>query len=70
MFLIISNIGLIDFDSLRSYSIIWSFIFMIVYCVFMVYILLSSFMIVFIDQYRRIIIQEGTLNSSVRAKRR
>ena len=62
--------GLIDFDSLRSYSIIWSFIFMIVYCVFMVYILLSSFMIVFIDQYRRIIIQEGTLNSSVRAKRR
>ena len=43
---------------------------MIVYCVFMVYILLSSFMIVFIDQYRRIIIQEGTLNSSVRAKRR
>ncbi|CDW84322.1 UNKNOWN [Stylonychia lemnae] len=58
-------LGLVDFDQLQSYSIIWSFLFIILYCIFIIYILLSSFMIIFIDSYRRIVIQEGSLTQDV-----
>lgn len=52
-----------NFDNLNYYNFIWSFVFVLIYTVFLVYILMSSFMIVFIDSYRRMIIQEGSHDS-------
>ena len=56
------QMGLVEFEDLRYYSVVWSFLYVIVYCVFIIYILLSSFMIIFIDSFRRISIQEGSLH--------
>ena len=52
-----------NFEELNYYNFIWSFVFVLTYTIFLVYILQSSFMIVFIDSYRRMIIQEGSHDS-------
>ena len=57
------QMGLLNFESLKNYSMIWTFIYFIVYCVFIIYILMSSFMIIFIDSFRRVNIQYNSLSA-------
>jgi hypothetical protein len=50
------QMGLLNFEWMRFYNVIWSFAYIIVYCLFIIYILLSSFMIIFIDSYRQVVL--------------
>jgi hypothetical protein len=45
---------------MRYYNVYWSFAYIIIYCLFIIYILMSSFMIIFVDSYRRVSIQYGS----------
>jgi hypothetical protein len=53
------HMGLINFDWMQFYNLPWSLAFIIVYCLFVVYILMSTFMVFFIDSYRRVTLQYG-----------
>lgn len=53
------QMGLLNFEWMRFYNVIWSFSYIIIYCLFLIYILMSSFMIIFIDSYRRVVLQYG-----------
>ena len=53
------HMGLLNFEFMRYYNVVWSFGFVIIYSIFVIYILLSSFMTFFIDSYRRVTLQHG-----------
>lgn len=53
------HMGLLNFEYMRYYNVYWSFGFVIIYTIFVIYILLSSFMTFFIDSYRRVTLQHG-----------
>lgn len=53
------HMGLLNFEFMRYYNVVWSFGFVIIYTIFVIYILLSSFMTFFIDSYRRVTLQHG-----------
>jgi hypothetical protein len=61
--IIILNIALTNFDELQQYNFIWSFVFLVIFCIFIVYILLSSFMFIYIDSYRQVVLAEGHYNT-------
>jgi hypothetical protein len=52
--------GLLNFEWMRFYNMMWSFAYIIIYCLCIIYILMSSFMIIFIDSYRRVVLQYGS----------
>ena len=47
-------LGILNFEFMKFYSLYWSFAYIITYCVIIVYILMSSFMMIFIDSFRRV----------------
>lgn len=51
-----------NFDELEEYNFIWAFLFLMVFCIFIIYILLSSFMFIYIDSYRQVTFSEGHYN--------
>lgn len=54
------SVGLLDFERLRVYNMIWSFIYMIVYMLVIVYFLSSAFIMIFADSYRRATLHHGS----------
>ena len=54
------HMGLLNFEWMRYYESIWSFIFILFYSMCILCILMSSFMLFFIDSYRRVVLQKGS----------
>lgn len=59
------QMGLLDFETMREVNMVWSFVYIIIYCLFVIYLLMSSFMLIFVDSYRRLVIQYGSLMQPV-----
>lgn len=59
MSVVFLSMGLVNFEGLRKYNFVWSYLYFVIYSIFIIYILISGFMIIYIDTYRRIIILNG-----------
>ena len=53
------HMGLLNFEYMRYYNVYWAFAFVLIYTIFIIYIMMSSFMTFFIDSYRRVTLQHG-----------
>jgi len=59
------QMGHTQFELLSDHNFIWAFIFIASYFLLVLYILLSAFMVVYIDSFRRTCIMEGAIDQDV-----
>ena len=60
MSILFIHMGLLNFDWMKYYEPSWGYTFLLFYVLSVICILMSSFMLFFIDSYRRVVIQKGS----------
>ena len=54
--IIFIHMGLLNYDWMQYYSPLWSISFILLYTLVIIFILMSSFILFFIDSYRRVVL--------------
>ena len=53
------TIGQTNFSEMEHYNFIWSYIFISIFYLCVIYVLISAFMTIYVDSFRRVNILEG-----------
>jgi hypothetical protein len=54
--ILLLSMGQLEFDELSKNNFVWSYLFIVVYYIFIIYLLLNAFFVIYIDSYRRILL--------------